>query len=62
MDEELSPTGKSRELVLDIPVEHALAVVEPINCHPLIPQLPPVFEIYPSSSFATEIFLPLMMN
>jgi hypothetical protein len=36
--------------------------VEPINCHPPVPQLPPVFEIDTSSSFATETFLPLVMN
>jgi hypothetical protein len=48
MDDELSPTGKSRELVLGIFVQHALAEVEPINCHP------PVIEIDTSSSYAAD--------
>ncbi|KAK2435389.1 protein FAR1-RELATED SEQUENCE [Trifolium repens] len=57
MDDELSPTEKSRELVLGIPVQLALAEVEPINCHPPVPPVrldPPVVEIDTSSSFATD--------
>jgi hypothetical protein len=52
MDDELSPTGKSRELVLGIPVQLALAEVEPINCYPPVPPVrldPPVVEIDTSS-------------
>jgi hypothetical protein len=48
MDDELSSTGKSRELVLGIPVQLALAEVEPINCYPSVPPVrldPPVVEI-----------------
>jgi hypothetical protein len=51
MDDECSSTGKSRELVLGISVQHALAEVEPINCHPPVPL---VIEIDTSSSFATD--------